>query len=321
MSLSHSNRFINITIQEKIKMNTETRKRHKKIVNSTTIIIPHYNDNDALLRCLSSLHNQSLHPTNYHINVIDNGSEIFPERVETLFNNITLTSEQKCGSYAARNSGIRNKKSKYIAFTDSDCVPDHEWLQIGTQYLDDHPEVDIIGGRIIITTSPIPSTVELYEKEFAFPQKNYIENLHFSVTANMVIRSTVIDYIGLFNESLLSGGDFEWGNRAYNKGIAIKYLDKMVVNHPARKNLKSIIKKNRRAYGGHYTRKPPIGLLQKIQFMMPRLPLKQQIIPTLKNNKLKPIEKSRILLLIGLLAIVRSVFCTQLLFGQKAKRE
>lgn len=43
--------------------------------------------------------------------------------------NAKILSEEKVGSYACRNTGIRNSKGSILGFTDSDCIPDKYWIQ------------------------------------------------------------------------------------------------------------------------------------------------------------------------------------------------
>ena len=56
--------------------------------------------------------------------------------------------------------------------------------------------------------------------------------------------------IGLFTDSLISGGDYEWGWRANNKGISIVYASSAIVKHPARNNVAELLVKEKRIVGG-----------------------------------------------------------------------
>ena len=53
-------------------------------------------------------------------------------------------------------------------------------------------------------------------------------------------------WAGLFNEKLLSGGDFEWSGRASKAGIDFYFCPSAIISHPARKDISSLFRKTRR---------------------------------------------------------------------------
>ena len=65
-------------------------------------------------------------------------------------------------------------------------------------------------------------------------------------------RKALFEKIGTFDEFLISGGDFELGNRAFRQGINLHYADHIVTYHPARATLKSLRKKYFRIGRGLY---------------------------------------------------------------------
>jgi cellulose synthase/poly-beta-1,6-N-acetylglucosamine synthase-like glycosyltransferase len=82
-----------------------------------SVILPVYNDAEALHRCLYSLQKQT------EVIVVDNGStEDNPQSVVSEFPGYQYSVEAKIGSYAARNKGISLANSEVYAFIDSDCV-------------------------------------------------------------------------------------------------------------------------------------------------------------------------------------------------------
>ncbi|BBI65073.1 hypothetical protein HSBAA_63790 [Vreelandella sulfidaeris] len=66
----------------------------------------------------------------------------------------------------------------------------------------------------------------------------------------MITWAKNFDLVGLFNEKLFSGGDTEWGLRAYKQGINITYSENIIVKHPARKSVRELLMKARRVAGG-----------------------------------------------------------------------
>lgn len=89
-----------------------------------SIVVPVYNVENYLSKCLDSILNQDIAKDDYEIVVVNDGStdssgEIAKEYAEK-HTNITLINQENQGLSGARNSGIRVAKGKYIQFVDSD---------------------------------------------------------------------------------------------------------------------------------------------------------------------------------------------------------
>ncbi len=218
-----------------------------------SVIIPSYNDSDRLGKCLDALESQTYLNSCYEVIVVDNGSRESIEHLVKKYSQSKLAQEKRIGSYAARNKGLTVAKGEIIAFTDSDCIPKSDWIEKGVLNLQKNPDCGLVGGRVdlFFRDSLKPSMVELYELATAFPQKMYIEEQRFSVTANLFTFKSVINTVGPFDDSLKSGGDFEWGNRVYNNGFKLEYANDVCVKHPARYSFKELYSKVFRVMGGH----------------------------------------------------------------------
>ena len=154
-----------------------------------SVIIPHRNDSERLILCLNALNKQTYPSDLYEIIVVDNVStdEQLKSLKKLMINNFILLEENKPGSYNARNLGLKNTKGNIIAFTDSDCIPNYDWIKTGVNYLNKINNVGIVGGNIELfyKDNNNLNIVELYEKVFAFSQRKYIDKLNFSATANL----------------------------------------------------------------------------------------------------------------------------------------
>ena len=251
-----------------------------------SVIIPVYNDALRLQKCLEALSGQTYRE--FETLVIDNGStEPGLERLCGQFENVTFLNEEKPGSYAARNKGIGFAKGEIIAFTDADCVPDVQWLELGVKKLQETPSCGVVGGRVLVFSEKpeSPTQAELYELRWSFPQRTFVENDHFAVTANMFTWCKIIAVVGKFDDNLKSAGDREWGNRVVRHGYAIAYDHAAFVNHPARRNLAEIKSKLRRATGGRrdMDKSRRTGILLLLKYLKP--PLKQ-LFQTVNDNPL-----------------------------------
>jgi len=212
-----------------------------------SVIIPTYHDWERLKMCLTALRAQTYPQGRFEVIVVNNDHQDPVPEME-LPNNFQILSESKPGSYAARNKGISVAIGEVFAFTDSDCIPQKDWIEKAVVRLLDGAE-RIAGHVELFFQSGKLTPVEIFEKAFEFPQERYART-GGAVTANMFTWSRHFQKVGLFNESMRSGGDNEWGWRALALGIPITFSPDVVVKHPARSTMAELIKKRERVVGG-----------------------------------------------------------------------
>ena len=89
-----------------------------------TYIVPVYNTEAYVLRCLQSLVNQGLDPEVYEVLVVDDGSSDGSRAVVEEFAGehaqVRLLAQANAGVSAARNLAIDNARGRYLQFVDSD---------------------------------------------------------------------------------------------------------------------------------------------------------------------------------------------------------
>ncbi len=217
-----------------------------------TVIVPVFNDVVGLRRCLGGLARQTLPQEQYEVLVVDNGSSRDLSEAMGALPQARLLHEPTPGSYAARNTGVEHARGRVLAFTDADCTPRPDWLERALRHLDGGARDVVLGGRIdVYALDPAhPTWAEEYDLSLAFPQRLYVEQQRYSVTANLITTRRVMSHSGPFNARLKSGGDKEWCQRAVGYGFAIEYADDVVVDHPARHSIHDLVRKRRRQVGG-----------------------------------------------------------------------
>lgn len=293
-----------------------------------SVIIPVFNDAVRLALCLKALEEQTYPAERYEVIVVDNGSTENIEAVCKKFEQATYAHEPKPGSYAARNSGIALAKGDVLAFTDADCIPRQDWLEKGVKRLTSAPGCGLLGGRIkIFFRNPgRPTAAELYESVFALQQKGYIEKDNFGATANVFTFRSVFKEVGLFNDTMKSGGDQDWGKRVFSAGYPVLYADDVVVDHPARFSLAEIYRREARVAGGLYkfmVRKDGSSqyFLRKVARVFLR-ELPQDILKFLsrKDTNLNVWEKTKVMLVFILARYIRVLEWVKLRLGGQALR-
>lgn len=98
-----------------------------------SIIIPAYNVEDVLKRCVDSCKSQDLHLSTYEIIVINDGSTDNTLKVARIIEqeseNVIVISQENKGLSGARNTGLNNAVGKYVWFVDSDDYLERNVLQ------------------------------------------------------------------------------------------------------------------------------------------------------------------------------------------------
>lgn len=221
---------------------------------SVSVIVPAYQDIARLQLTINALREQTFKQDDFEIIIVDNDPGTRGELFIELPVNARIIFEENPGSYSARNTGLKHARGKFIAFTDSDCIPEPDWICNAISLFQENKDIDRISGCINIFREVGSSwIVWKYESITAFNQKYNISQ-GAAVTANLFVKKSVFEKVGFFNEYLMSGGDIEWNQRATQQGITIVYAENVIVNHPARPSISSLIKKSRRVIGGTLAR-------------------------------------------------------------------
>jgi glycosyltransferase involved in cell wall biosynthesis len=208
-----------------------------------SVVIPHYNDEDALAKDLAALTAQRDDGVSFEIIVVDNGSARLPTAVCARFPVVRLLSETTPGPGPARSHGAANARGEILAFVDADCCPDPGWiLAIDRAFAD--PSTEIIGGDVrIAPVDPARMTVvEAYESVFAYRIHLYIARDNYTGTGNMAVRPEIFRDVGPF-AGIGVAEDMDWGRRATAMGYRLTYVPEMRVRTPARRDFAELARK------------------------------------------------------------------------------
>lgn len=172
-----------------------------------SVIVPIYNGEADLPDLLHCLQQQTYTEAEYLL--IDNGSD---DRTAQILATLTppfykLNEAQIQSAYAARNVGIRTAKGSILAFTDADCRPRPDWL---AQLIEpfNEPTVGITAGEI--AALPGDSWLERYaDRHETLSQKHTLAHSFcaYGQTANLAMRRSALEQVGLFRPYLTTGGD------------------------------------------------------------------------------------------------------------------
>ena len=290
-----------------------------------SIIIPTYKDWARLSLCLHALANQHYDPNFFEIIVVNNCTSDKVPNGYFLPKNCKVIVEAQPGSYVARNAGIKIAAGQILGFTDSDCIPDQDWISNAAEALNQNRQFDRIAGKIrLYYKSDKLTNAELYETVYAFNQEIYVEQDGTGVTANMFTYKNVFDNVGLFREDLLSGGDYEWAVRARDANHQIKYSDDVIVSHPARHHLAELVKKAKRVGGGQAGfKKSSSNILQSVvKFVYDlRPPVKSIPLILAKGKQMHISQKLLVFYIRYYMSIITATEKFKVSVGKAAQRE
>lgn len=117
-----------------------------EVTPSVSVIVPAYNQERFIGRCLRSLLNQAPFNRPYEIIVVDDGStDKTPYALELFFDAIrTVTNPQNMGLPAALNKAIKMARAPYVVRVDSDDYVNANFLGFLCAYLDQNESADAV---------------------------------------------------------------------------------------------------------------------------------------------------------------------------------
>jgi len=217
-----------------------------------SVIIPVYNDPERIRKALDAIVAQTYPREFYEIIVADNGSNddtswVIEQYTRKYRGRVRFVLESKIqSSYAARNKAIAEAKGHILAFTDSDCIPEPNWIEAGICALK-NKRASCGGGHItFFYKAKQPNLYEFYDSSRKLNQQSFVESAGFAATANFFAEKRLFEQYGLFRNGLISGGDYEFGRRLTKGGEKLIYVPNAVVKHPARSTFREIYKKSKR---------------------------------------------------------------------------
>jgi len=155
-----------------------------------SVIIPVYNQERWIGRCLRSLMNQSMKREEYELIIIDDGSndrsgyafKLFKEEIEL----IELTDNK--GLPSALNKGIKSSKGKYIVRVDSDDYVNENFIFLLYEFLEQNKYMDAVACDYLLVN----------EEEVVIKRGNCIEN---PIGCGIMFETSHLFEIGLYDEN------------------------------------------------------------------------------------------------------------------------
>ncbi len=221
-----------------------------------SVVIPAYNAEKTIGKCIVSILNQSF-GGDYEIIVVDDGSKDGTGKIVQKIlkgnKNVRLVKQPNGGPAKARNRGARESKGKLVLFTDSDCIADKNWIK---EMVAPFKAGNIVGsqGRYkILNPDSLVARFVQYEIEERYERMAKIGSIDFIGSYSAAYKRDVFLQFNGFDESfkIASGEDPEISYRMAAKGLKMIFAPKAIVYHPHPDSLKRYLKmKYGRGYWG-----------------------------------------------------------------------
>ncbi len=198
--------------------------------------MPVYNPNEAWLKeAVDSILNQTF--KDFEIIIADDGSEksfgypwISNKKIRVLHHN------KNYNQATAMNTGLKHASGEYICFLDCDDKWAPDKLNKQVEYLDKHKEIDMVyaDGWYINEKGEVTKNFLLIDDP-----SNILKFNHISVLSTMV-RKSVFDKVGYFDEKLFRSQDWEMWVRIYKARFSIKKMNDQLVYYRQHANQKNV---------------------------------------------------------------------------------
>jgi GT2 family glycosyltransferase len=174
------------------------------ILPFVSVVVPCYNRAAFLPRCLGALFAQSYPRHRFEIVLVDDGSTDGTARAARPLarhwsGRLRVVEQPNGGPASARNAGIRAATGEIVAFTDSDCVADADWLERVVAPLVADPQAAGVGGPIA-NVAPEGRVARFLDATAFYRHRVRGGAVDYLLTANVAFRRAALTAVGGFSE-------------------------------------------------------------------------------------------------------------------------
>lgn len=206
-----------------------------------SVVIPCFNRKNTLSRSIDSVINQTYKP--FEIIVVDDGStDGTRDFILNSYPNIRYFFQPKKGVSSARNKGIRESSSNWIAFLDSD----DEWLpqklEKQKNQLEKHSGIFISHtNEIWIRNGVRVNQMKKHQKYGGYIFDKCLDICRMS-PSSVLIHNRVLEDIGLFDEKLQVCEDYDLWLRISSKYSVLFEKELLIIKYGGHKDQLSKVK-------------------------------------------------------------------------------
>ena len=194
-------------------------------MKKVSVIIPVYNVENYLRKCLDSLVNQTLKDIEIIVvndGTTDNSQEIINEYVKKYPKKVVSIIQENGGQGAARNTGLLHAKGEYIGYVDSDdYVEENMYEELYKKAKEEDSDIVICGNNVVKENYELFSKEDV-DKEFLLGKMDVWNKIY---KKNIIVDNKIQFRSKVWYE------DLDFTMKVYFSSKKISYVDKPLYNY------------------------------------------------------------------------------------------
>lgn len=187
-----------------------------------SVIIPVYNGEKFIEEAIKSVFNQDYN--NIECIVVDDGSTDESASIAKKFERIIYLRHENTGVAAARNLGVRRASGEYLAFLDADDVWDIKKLAIQISYMEENQDIGYS-----FTKHSLLLAEGMQELPVWVRTHQYEREMTAYIPSALVVRRSVFEAVGNFDENYQVAEDSDWFMRARDAGFKLGVVEESLL--------------------------------------------------------------------------------------------
>lgn len=185
-----------------------------------SVVVPTYNEEQNIERCLESLADQTVPRETYEVIVVDgNSKDRTRELAEPLADSVFIQKSKRVGG--ARNDGVMAASGEVVATTDADCILPRDWVErIGKNFAE--REIVQLYGTVYPIEDGVRNRLSLVGANTFSRLGYHTRTIYFTLGCNTAFDRDAFVRAGMYR-CIDAGDDLEIAQRM--RRIGKVYLD------------------------------------------------------------------------------------------------
>ncbi|HPQ39173.1 MAG TPA: exopolysaccharide biosynthesis polyprenyl glycosylphosphotransferase [bacterium] len=200
-------------------------------MTEVTVVIPAYNAEATLEKCLAALSDQTLDREYYEIIVVNDGSTDDTAKIARNYD-VRVLDQSNQGPAMARNTGAADARGEIIVFTDADCVADRQFLE---EMIRPFSDPSIVGVKGVYRTQQTRLWARFAQIEFMerYAKLERSESIDFVDSYAAAFRKRVFNQVGGFDPHfpVANNEDVDLSYKIAGMGYPMVFNPRAIVYH------------------------------------------------------------------------------------------
>ena len=217
-----------------IETEIQPQQIHFETSPTVSVIIPAYNAAKYIGEALDSVFHQTF--ASHEVIVINDGSPDTHElerKVQAYPARIQYIKQENRGAAAARNAGLRVAKGEFVAFLDADDTWSPNFLERQIEFLE-RSKADLVYSDALLTgETPLAGRtfMDVQPSRGEVTPQSLLDITTTVLTSVVLARKKPIIEVGLFDETMKRGHDFDLWLRLAKSGFRFAYQRQILAEH------------------------------------------------------------------------------------------